>query len=441
MGILTFIIVLGVLIFVHEFGHFYFAKRAGVGVEKFSIGFGPRIFSFRRGETLYQVALIPLGGFVKMMGDNPDEPSTGSEKEYLSRPVRDRMPIVLAGPVVNLIVAFLLMPVVYMLGVQVPAFISQPPVVGYVTPETPAAAAGIQAGDHITAIDGKPMGTWEDLLASTLAEPNKRIEVAVERNGATERMPVELGQADNGAALFGVQPPAETVIAHVQPGSPAAEGGIVKGDRVVALNGEPVSHWVDMAERIQAHGAEPMQVGIERAGEVREITLTPRVGDESGRVVLGIQKAEELELQRYGFFESIGEGVSRMGQMTVQTFQILGKLVTGQLSMKALGGPIRIAQATSVAAESGLADVLSLMAFLSLQLGILNLLPFPVLDGGHVLFMSIEAIRRRPLSRRALEISNQVGFVLLLVLMVFVTKNDIMYTWGPSIESFFDKLF
>lgn len=438
MGILTFIIVLAVLIFVHEFGHFYFAKRAGVGVEKFSIGFGPKLIGFKRGETEYVIGLIPLGGYVKMTGDNPEEAKTGSDKEYLSRPIRDRLPIVAAGPLVNLAVAFLIMPIVYMLGVQVPAFISKPVMVGLVAPDSPAQKAGIQAGDHIVSINGKETKTWEDLLKATLAEPEKRIDVGVVRGGSKVSIPVKLGTDENGASLFGIQPEAPTLVGKVSPGSAAEEAGIKAGDRIAELNGEPISHWTAMAEKIQKIGAAPIRVTMVRENQTINTTLTPRLDEDSKRVIMGIQRDEPLEMQKFGFFAAIREGFSRTFEMLGQTFQILGKLFTGQLSMKSLGGPIRIAQATSAAAENGLSDVLSLMAFLSLQLGIMNLLPFPVLDGGHILFMGIEAIRRRPISRKTLEISNQVGFVLLITLMVVVTKNDIMHAWGSNLRALFE---
>ncbi len=440
MGILTFILVLGILIFVHEFGHFYFAKRAGVGVERFSIGFGPKLFGFTRGETEYRVAAIPLGGYVKMVGDNPDEARQGTEKEFLSRPVRDRLPIVLAGPIVNLALAFVLMPLVYLLGVQVPAFVQEKPVIGYVEPGSPAERAGLQTGDEIVAINGKPMPAWEDVLASTMAEPGKTIQVRLTRGGSSLQVPVHLETAESGAAAFGVQPPAVPVVGQVNPGSPAALAGLQPGDRITSLNGVPVDHWVAMAERIQSLGTQPIEVGFARDGGEQRVMLTPERMADADRVIIGIQRSEDLVEVQYGFVDAVREGSRRVVQMTTQTFDILGKLLTGQLGVKTLGGPIRIAQVTSAAAESGLSDVLSLMAFLSLQLGILNLLPFPVLDGGHVLFMSIEAIRRRPLSRRALEISTQVGFVLLLVLMVVVTKNDIMHAWGPQIERMFDTV-
>lgn len=433
MGILTFILVLGVLIFVHEFGHFYFAKRAGVGVEKFSIGFGPKIAAFTRGETEYRIGLIPLGGYVKMVGDNPEEEKSGSDKEFLSRPIRDRLAIVAAGPVVNVIMALLLMPIVYMLGVQVPAFIVERPVIGYVVPGSPAAEAGLQAGDEIVSINGEKTPHWESVLSNTIAEPGKRVEIGVVRGGAKMSVPVRLGTDETGAASFGVQPPAPPVVGKVTPDSAAAAAGLQPGDVVVSINGQAVSHWAAMADRIQQNGASPLALVLRRGGAEQSLTITPQLDEDSGRPLLGIQRDEPLVTQQYGFFAAVGEGVRRVWMMTSQTFQILGKLLTGQLSVKTLGGPIRIAQATSAAAESGLADVLTLMAFLSLQLGIMNLLPFPILDGGHILFMGIEAVRRRPLSRKALEISNQIGFVLLVTLMLVVTKNDIMAAWGSNI--------
>lgn len=439
MGILTFILVLGILIFVHEFGHFYFAKRAGVGVEKFSIGFGPKLAAFTRGETEYRIGLIPLGGYVKMVGDNPDEEKSGSDKEFLSRPIKDRLAIVAAGPIVNLLMAVLLMPIVYMLGVQVPAFITEPAIVGYVVPESPAAKAGVQAGDQIVSINGEKVADWEGVLTNTIAEPGKSIEVGLVRGGSKMSVPVRLGtDEESGAASFGVQPPAPTVIGKLSPDSPAAAAGLMAGDTIVSLNGRAVTHWAQMADAIQKNGATPINVSVARDGKPLAFTVTPKVDEDSGRPLLGVQRDEPLVTQQFGFFAAIQEGVRRVWMMTTQTFEVLGKLLTGQLSVKTLGGPIRIAQATSAAAESGVADVLTLMAFLSLQLGIMNLLPFPILDGGHILFMGVEAIRRRPLSRKALEISNQVGFVLLVTLMLVVTKNDIMNAWGSNIMKVVD---
>jgi regulator of sigma E protease len=440
MGVLTFIIVLGVLIAVHEFGHFIMAKRAGVGVETFSIGFGPKLIAFTRGETEYRISAIPLGGYVKMVGDNPGEDNAGNHKAFNARPVRDRMPIVLAGPVVNLALAFMLMPVVYMIGVQVPAFLQERPVVGFVVPESPAEEVGIQVRDEIVLVNNQPVQNWEELLMGTLMEPNRRIEVQLLRDGESLTKSVVLGMEDSGAAFFGVQPPAPAVIAVVSAGSPAAEAGLQPGDEIIAIDGEPVPHWITMAEHIQNAGERPLEVTFLRDGAEHTAAMTPMVDEASGRAIIGIQRAENFNLQKYGFVDAVQEGVGRMVQMTTMTFEILGRLVTGQLTVKALGGPVRIAQVTSAAAESGFVDVLALMAFLSLQLGILNLLPIPVLDGGHVMFMTIEAIRRRPVSRKAMEVSTQVGFVLLILLMVVVTKNDIIYAWGAEIERFVEAV-
>jgi regulator of sigma E protease len=438
MGILTFIIVLGVLIFVHEFGHFYFAKRAGVGVEKFSIGFGPKLVAFTRGETEYRIGLIPLGGYVKMMGDNPDEKTSGSDKEFLSRPIRDRLPIVAAGPIVNLLTAMLIMPLVYMLGVQVPAFVTEPAVIGYVVPESPAAQAKLQAGDQIVSVNGDRVTDWEGVLANTMAEPGQRIAVGFTRGGSKLSVNVTLGTDESGAASFGVQPPAPPVVGKVTGDSAAAEAGLQEGDIVTEINGTPITHWAQMADLIQKNGVKPMNLVYRRGAQVTTLSVTPRAEGEANRAILGIQRDEPLVTQKYGVIAAVGEGLRRVWLMTSQTYDVLGKLLTGRLSVKTLGGPIRIAQATSAAAESGLSDVLTLMAFLSLQLGVMNLLPFPILDGGHILFMGIEAIRRRPLSRKALEISNQVSFVLLITLMLVVTKNDIMNAWGPNIRKLFE---
>ena len=446
MGILTtfivpFFIVLGILIFVHEFGHFIVAKWLGVRVEKFSLGFGPRIVGFTRGETEYRISLLPLGGYVKLAGEEPDEELKDDPGAFSSHSVGDRAKIVVAGPLMNMILPFIFFPMVYMLGVDVPAYRSEAPVVGWVEPDSPAEKAGLLPGDLIVEINDSAVETWEKVETLIVANPENAMEIAVVRDGTTlktELVPAQEQSLGSGYAGLGRQ--VDPVIKQLTEGYPAAQAGMQVGDRIVAIEGEPVNHWYQISRLIEKHYGDAIEFTVQRGDETILMLITPQMSDMNGepepRPLIGIALVEDTITEKYGFFESILKGGERVLDVTGLTFYVLKQLVTGQLSMKALGGPILIAKATGHAAESGLANLLGFVAFLSINLAILNILPIPILDGGHLLFFLIEFIRGKPLGMKKMEMAQQVGFALLILLMVVVTYNDILRLLPDNIDKY-----
>lgn len=425
--IISFILVLGLLILVHELGHFLVAKKLDVKVEKFSIGFGPKIIAFTRGETEYMISVFPLGGYVKMKGEEPGEALENDPREFASKPVAQRMAIIIAGPLMNLLLTFLLLPLVFMIGVNVPAYLQEEVKIGWVMAGSPAVDAGIKPGDIIRKIDGNEVTSWEKAMTIITSSPGNKLSVEIVRDGLPRRLDlVPHTQENNGAGYAGIVHPMEARVGEIRPGLPASRAGLVKRDLILAINGRQVSHWIEMSNIIQETGEKEVTLSVLREGKILEVKLKPVVDEESKRTIIGITRSEPMRLVKYGLSGAIKEGMLKAAELTSLTLDILKKLFTFNLSIKSLGGPIMIAQATGAAAESGLSDLIYLMAFISLQLGVLNLLPIPVLDGGHVFFLLAEMALRRPVSTKAREIAQQIGFVILITLMLIVSYNDVM---------------
>ncbi|MBI4196921.1 MAG: RIP metalloprotease RseP [Deltaproteobacteria bacterium] len=440
MTLFYFIIALGILIFIHELGHFLVAKKRGIGVEKFSLGFGPKLVSFKKGETTYMVSALPLGGYVKLRGEEPQESEPNDPTSYAARPLSHRLSVVFAGPFMNLLLAVLIMPVVFMIGRSEPQFWQEPAIVTAVRRDSPAQKIGIVSGDRIVAIDGKEIGAWRELMNEVLIRPEQTIEVEWERGSERIRREVTVAKdRETRGGYLGIEPiffiGNEAIVDGVIPGSPAEKAGLQLEDEILEIDGKPVSDWVDMSEKVGLAAGKTVQILFRRSGEAQEVGLTPVRDEGSGRWMIGIRKDFEKRagpqvMRKYPFFEAIRLGTEENLKLSGLTVTILGRLLSFQLSYKTLGGPIRIAQASAAAAKSGLSHFLYFIAFLSLQLGILNFLPIPVLDGGHILFMGIEAVIRRPVSNRLRMVADQVGFALLLTLMVLVTLHDVDSVWG-----------
>ncbi len=426
LTIASFIFVLGFLVLVHELGHFMVAKKLGVKVEQFSIGFGPKLIGFVKGETEYKLSAFPLGGYVKMAGEEPGEEHTGDPREFSSQSVGNRMAIIIAGPLMNLILTFFLLPIVFMLGVNMPAYLGDEARVGWVLKDSPASEVGLQPGDLIEAINGEAITTWEEALTIFTSNPDHRLALDVDREGRAKTLFLTPKLTNGGGGFSGILHPMPPVVGGVNAALPAGKSGLKTGDLVRSVDGEEVNHWVEMSQKIKASGGKEVLLGIMRGKESLEIKLKPVMDDASERYVIGINFSQESRFIQYGFAESVREGVKRAAELTRLTFDVIKKLFSFNLSIKSLGGPIMIAQATGAAAESGISALISLMAFISLQLGILNLLPIPVLDGGHVFFLLAELGLRRPISIKTREIAQQVGFAILISLMLIVSYNDIM---------------
>jgi regulator of sigma E protease len=431
------ILMLGVLVFVHELGHFVVAKLCGVKVLKFSLGFGPRLASRRHGETEYQVCAIPLGGYVQMLGEGSGEQGETGElseaerqRSFAEKPVSRRLAIVCAGPLMNLLLPLLILPITFLVGVQLPTYLEQPACVGYVVPESDAAAAGFQAGDCVRAVNDVEVDSWNKTNKNFIAQAGDPLVFQVERAGRAVQLQLA---ADNnsleGLQALGLLPAQAARIGALAPEMPAARSGLRAGDLILQIGNQSISSWYDLRGAIQESGQQPVTLLIERDGERLQVELTPEKRQEEGDYLLGIAPLQKTETVRYGLVDSIREGASRTWELIELTLVFIQKLFTGGVSAKNIGGPITVVQIAGQAAQTDLAAILSVLAFISIQLGILNLLPIPILDGGHILFYSFELITRRPLSLRVRETAQQVGMAMLLMLMLLAFYNDILRLW------------
>ena len=440
--IISFLIIIGVLVFIHEFGHFIVAKWIGVTVEKFSLGFGPKLvgFKWRNEGTEYRISLLPLGGYVKLKGENPGEELKHDPSEFTSRKVSDRIKIVVAGPVMNLMLAFLLFPLVFMIGVQVPQFFKEAPTIGWIEEGSPASKAGFQIGDLIKGIDGATIRNWEELQTTILTHPEKNLQVTYLRNGQMKESALTpITTNDFGVGYVGWGNPFEPVIGGLTPQYPAEKAGLKPGDRILSVAKVSVFHWNQVPQLIKNNKEKEVEFEIQRNGKKLFFLIKPEVQEIQGekRPFIGIMPIIKTVNEKYGFFESLKKGTQKAGEMAWATLKMLKDLITFNLSVKALGGPIMIAKLSGQAAQSGLAEFLSFMAFLSLSLGIINLFPIPVLDGGLIVFLLLELIKGKPIGVKKMEIAQQVGLAILILLMVTVTYNDVMRVIPGNIKDFF----
>jgi regulator of sigma E protease len=423
--LLAFLFVLGVLIFVHELGHFLAARRLGVRVLVFSLGFGPKLLKTKRGDTEYAISVIPLGGYVKMAGENPDDARSGSPEEFLSRTKWERFQILIAGPAMNIILAVVVMAAVLAQGAEVPAYQNDPPVVGAVTPGSPAERAGIRPGDRILTVAGDAIDTWEDLYIAVGTRPDRDVAVTMLRDGRTEAVtlrPVADGRFEVGS--IGVLPDVSPRVASVIPGDRADRAGVRAGDIVYAVNGERVIFTSQLAQAISRNAGREIELTVRRSGQEQRIAVTPEQRGDRG--MIGITMTEATETFNPGPLEAIQLSVERNVEFSGLIFRTLGGLFIGETSLRQLQGPVAIAQLSGESAQAGWIALFTLMASISLNLGLLNLMPIPVLDGGHILIMALEGIARRDFSMAVKEKMLLAGFVLLMMLMVTVIYNDLM---------------
>ena len=426
-----FVVVLGVLVFVHELGHFLMARRLGVRVLTFSLGFGPRLFGVVRNGTDYCVRAIPLGGYVKMAGENPEEPRTGGADEFLSRRKWQRFQVLIMGPLMNILLAVVLMWAVLLQGADVPAFQDQPPVVGSVTSGSPAEKVGIRAGDRIMRVGGRRADTWEQFFILIGSRADREVPIVLRREGreiTVRVMPKASGAYDAGD--IGVLPDVHPHIAGIITGQPCEKAGCKAGDIVTAVDGQRISFAAELRDAIEKHPGRPITMSVTRGGAPLQIVVTPA---QSGRVgKLGIQIGDEIKTIQPGPIQALGMSIQRNYQFGGLIFQTVVGLLTRETSPRQLMGPVAIAELSGEAATAGWTALLSLMAMISLNLGILNLLPIPVLDGGHIFIMAIEGLVRRDFSVKVKEKMLFLGFALLMALMVTVMYNDL--TRVPWVE-------
>ena len=425
--VLAFLFVLGVLVFVHELGHFLAAKRVGIRVIKFQLGFNPTIASFRRGDTEYGIGALPLGGYVKMAGETTEDEIAGQPDEFLSKTRWERFQVLIMGPVMNLLLAFVLLAVVLYQGAEVGSYEDQPVVVGSVAAGSPAAKADIAPGDRIVSVADHRVDTWEQFYMTVGARPNREITVGLLRNGLdvtrTLTPVVAPGQSRFEIGDIGVMPNVHPHLMSVNAGEPGARGGLMKGDVITAVDGAVMTFHAQFRDAIAKHPGKTMTVSILRDGKPMDLTITP---DTHGTIGwLGVLPVDDTRSIKPTFVEALGLSARRNVQMAGMIGQTIWGLVTRQLSPKQLMGPIAIAQVSGETAQLGWIALISLMATISLNLGLLNLMPIPLLDGGHIFIMGLEGLARRDFSVRVKEKMLLAGFVVLMTLMVTVIYNDL----------------
>jgi regulator of sigma E protease len=421
--ILSFIFVLGVLVFVHELGHFLMARAHGVRVLRFSLGFDPKIFKFVRGGTEYSIGIVPLGGFVKLAGETVEDERTGAPDEFLSKSKWVRTQVYLAGPIMNLLLAFIVLAFVLMQGADVPLFDSSPAVVGTVEAGSAAATAGIQTADRIVSVDGRETPTWDDVEEEVALKANRAISLGIVRAGAPLTLavtPAAYGKYEIGD--LGVRPLLRPQVVMVTPDRPADHAGLQRGDVILAVGSERGLDQPAVIDRIKKSAGSPLVFTIERNGEPRQITVTP---DSSGLVGISVMPYEVKRVDPT-FFQAFVLSAQQNWDMTRQIGRTLSGLITRELPMKQLMGPVAIAELAGTAAKISFTALFQTMAMLSLNLGLINLLPVPVLDGGHIAILAVEGVTRRNLSVRVKERILLAGAAVIILLMVTVIYNDVM---------------
>ncbi len=428
-GLLAAVVALGLLIFAHEMGHFLVAKLSGVAVQKFSLGFGKKLVGWNIGETEYVISAIPLGGYVKMLGEDEETQELSpeeKERSFTEQSLWKRAAIIFAGPFFNILLAVFLCYILFLTGF--PTAIAK---VADVVKGSPAQAAGFKAGDVIEKVNGEYMDVWEEVSEYIKAHPGRQIVFSVRRDGRLLDMkatPVAVnGQGDAG--LMG-----SVIVGAVMSRSPADMAGIKTKDRIVAVNGHAVGSWMDMADMIRVNPGRPMNFTIDRQGRLFSVNITPTLSKaKPGKKpygVIGVEMGSDEVNMAYGPIESLKLAYERTYMMTSMTVKFLARLIGGREDASQVGGPGGIIQLSARQARQGIGDYIIFIALLSVNLGVINLFPVPILDGGHLMFLGIEAIQGRPLSMRKREIAQQIGLLMLIALLLFASYNDIMRWLG-----------
>ncbi len=441
--LLAFIVAIAVLVVIHEFGHYWVARLYGVKVLRFSVGFGKALYTkrFANGETEWVIAAIPLGGYVKMLDEREGEVEPHElHRAFNRQPVLRRMAIAVAGPVANLLLAIALYWMLFVHGVP-----GLKPLLGEVAPQTPAAAAQLQAQETIISINGRATPSWQEvrwaLLDLALQDAEVRIEGRTELGEVVQHVldlkvlvPADLdGDFLHKLGLQPYQPPVVPVIGKLIEGGVAQRVGLRAGDHILRVDGRAITHWKELVETVRSHPGQVLRLDIERDGSLLNLDITPEASREEGFTIGKIGAAPYIDRQafdallievRYAPLAALGQAVRKTWETSVLSLKMLGKMVLGEMSLKNLSGPITIADYAGQSAHMGVAAYLSFLALISISLGVLNLLPIPLLDGGHLLYYTVELIKGSPVSEKAWEAGQKVGIALLVTLMVLALYND-----------------
>lgn len=427
--IIAALVVLGIVVFFHELGHFLAAKRQGIKVEQFAIGFPPKLFAFKRGETEYRICAIPCGGYIKMAGENPDEELKGEPWEFRSASIGKRMKIVTAGPLMNFALGFVLFSLIAMLGI--PTYSN---IVGKVEKDSFAQMAGILAGDKIIRINDVKTNNWTELI-SALSSSSGKVELTILRDNQEIRKEIIREKKDKDKEI-GISPYVSTKLKEVMKGSPAQKAGLKKGDVVTSINGKQIFQWDEMAGIIRKNPGKELVFGINREGKLLDVKIIPAAkpgydADKKKEIKVGsIGILSCSEMYRVNPLTALWHGLLQTWATIQVIYLILWQLIQGALSYKLLAGPIGIVQMSGEQAQLGLTYFLGFIAMLSVNLGVVNLLPLPILDGGHVLFLTIEKIRGKALSIKTQTAIQWVGITIIVGLTLLVSNNDIRRLLG-----------
>ena len=443
--IVVFVLVLGAMVVIHEFGHFIVAKYFGIRVDVFSVGFGKRLWGFKKGDTDYRLSLVPLGGYVKMAGENLDEQRTGEPYEFMSKPKWQRFCVAIAGPVMNILTALAIPAGMAMVHHEVPAYLDKPALVRAVEPGSPAEKAGIQPADLIVKADGRTDPKWRDLEDTIAVNPDQDLQLTIKRDGETKQITLRVGSHaldQEKIGFSGLKANDERItVVDVSPGEPAEIAGLKPSDNIIAVNGTPVEQseygQIAIISAIRKSADTPLTLTVKRGDATVDIQATPRINE--GDLRLGFKQTitgREMVNQRLSPLAALRYSVDENIRIIQLTKTALAQVFVGKRSARdTLTGPVGIAQIVGQAAQEGSGQVLRLTALLSLNLGIFNLLPIPVLDGGLIFMLLLEAVLGffgLPLSLRIKERMMQVGLVMLMLLMGFVIFNDISKRWLRS---------
>ena len=441
-SVLAVLVVFGTVVVVHELGHFAAAKVFRIRVEAFSVGFGPRLFGFRRGETDYKVCAIPLGGYVKMAGENPDD-VTGGVEEFLSHPKWQRFIVAIMGPVMNGLLAVVLMTGLFYHRYEVPVWPREPVVVGLIKADSPALKSDLRPGDRIVAAGGQQNPTWEKFLLEVSISPGVPLQLQVQREGQT--FPLTLTPEARGrdsAGYLGIAPfeLASVQVKEVLAGKPAAQAGILPGDQVVKVGGAGLRQaGLDLVDALARNQNPVIPITVLRNGREVDLQVTPYVDETTQKRMIGVMlnPMPRTIVKQLSLLEAMDASIERNIRFGGLLFDFLHRLLRGTAPMGMVGGPIAIARQSSLAARSGIPDLIMFIAVISINLGIVNLLPIPILDGGVITIILVESLVGRDLSLSLREKVTQVGFIMVILLVVAVTYNDIIKSLPASLGKYF----
>ncbi len=434
ISLIAVVVILGFMILIHEFGHYAVAKWLGVRVEVFSIGFGKRLLGFRKGDTDYRISAIPLGGYVKMSGENPMDERTGDPAEFLSHSRWHRFLIAIAGPTMNIVLAILLLTSVYMVHYEYPVFMDKPAVIDGVRANSAAAQADLKPGDRIIKIDGITNPTWEQVQPRVMISPNQPLAVTIQRGDTILEktiVPKPITSSEIGSA--GWYPSEPVIVGQVESDTPAAHIGLKEDDRIVALDGQPLVSIEAMIDRLQQTKDTPVDITVLRGNQTLAFHVTPVLSKtedpKEQKYRLGFLNKEDTVVKRLPFVQAVGLSLQENRKYSLLLLELAKKLVQGKVSPRMVSGPIGIAQEAGYAAQQkGWTPLLALTSGISLNLGVFNLLPIPILDGGVIFFLLIESLMGRDISLHIKERVYQAAFVFLVLFAVMVIYNDLVKT-------------